>query len=213
MLATGPLNADSAGVQQPDLQLLLSGSSTEWDRAFDWLWPSVLAVVQANLGEVFASDAEDIALECVEAAVDAVRGVKSAAELKLVALGIARNKAVDFVRRRLAAKRGSGRIVPLTEGELNHSETPYAPVPSALETLNARELAALLEDLLQMLEPREMEVLTDFFVRALSYAEISKKHGLRLSTVGVLLSRTRAKLRRIMHQHPRLLKELEGFLR
>ena len=200
-------------MQTPDLDKLKQRSSHEWDLAFAWLWPNIFSVVQSRLGDCFAADVEDVAVDSLEALVDKVAGVGSVEELRLVSLGIARNKAVDFLRRQLAVKRGAGMTSSLDETEANQPEKLISSAHLPSTEPDARELAVLLRQLLGLIGLRERQLLTDFYVDSLSYSEMAEKHSIPIGSVGVLLARARDKVQKIMRNNPRLVKELEGFLR
>ena len=204
---------ETPAVQKPNLQNLKSGASAEWDLAFQWLWPSVVAVVNGKLGEGLAADVEDVALESVEALVEKVPTVRTVDELRLLALAIARNKAVDFLRRHLAAKRDVRHNCPLDVVEANAPDELALSAELQVAEVDARELAMLLQEVLELIEPRERQWLTDFFIQGLSYAQIAEKHGIAVGSVGVLLARARNKVQKLMTKNPQLLKEVGGFLR
>jgi len=47
----------------------------------------------------------------------------------------------------------------------------------------------------------------------LNYEEIARKHGLAIGSVGVYLKRGLEAIRKLGARHPKLMKELEAFLR
>src|SRR5436305_2065447 len=159
----------------PDLERLKAADPQEWDRAFDWLWPTIVVVVGSKLGLSFASEAEDVAIDAMECLVDHVPDVSSIDELKLLGVAIARNKAVDFLRRQLSIKRGSGRVESLDKrADLDSQVTPIARAEGMVD-IDTRELAQMLQDLLKKIGDAERAILTDFYVVGLTYVEISQK--------------------------------------
>jgi len=135
-------------------------------------------------------------------------------ELRLLALAIARNKAVDFLRRHLAGQtRCSPQTVRWTWVEANAPDELALSAELQVAEVDARELAMLLQEVLELIEPRERQWLTDFFIQGLSYAQIAEKHGIAVGSVGVLLARARNKVQKLMTKNPQLLKEVGGFLR
>lgn len=79
--------------------------------------------------------------------------------------------------------------------------------------MDQRELAALLGQLQESLKAEHASILSDFFLQALSYEQIAAKHGVAIGSVGVYLKRGLDVMRKSTAQDPKLLKELEAFLR
>jgi len=134
--------------------------------------------------------------------------------LKPLAASIAHHRAVSRLRNRFAQKRGSGKTESLdapTDEDRNHSE----PVSeeSLLAKLDQAELACLLRDLQRNLKPEWRAVVGDYFMSAMSQREIASQRGLPIGTVGVYLRRAQEAIRKAVERQPKLLKELEAFLR
>jgi DNA-directed RNA polymerase specialized sigma24 family protein len=89
--------------------------------------------------------------------------------------------------------------------------------PVAVETplaeLGQEELAGLLGELQRDLPTQQRAVVADFFLEGLSYEQIATTHGLAVGSVGVYLKRGLETIRRLGAGRPKLLKELEAFLR
>lgn len=194
----------------PDLLALQRGDSAAWDAAFDWLWRIAFEVAQLKLQPFLPGDIEDVAIEVMEQLVEKVRQVKHVQELKPLTASIAHNRAVSRLREHFAAKRGSGKTESL-EAIQNEDSAPCDP--SALESLDQAELAALLGQLLAQLKPEQRAIMVDFHLHGLSYEQISQKHGVPEGTIGVYLMRGLESIRRLTERHPRLVKELAAFLR
>ena len=198
----------------PDLRALQRGDPEAWDGAFRWLWPVAFAVAELKLKPFLPSDVEDVAIETLEGIVDKVCEVERVEELKPLAASIAHNLSVSRLRERFAKKRGAGQTESLealrSEGsdpfESAHGESPLA-------ALTQTELAELLAEIQSELKPDQRAVLGDFFLHGSSYEEIAQKHGLAIGSVGVYLKRGLEAIRRLGARHPKLLKELEAFLR
>ena len=201
-------------VNPPDLLVLQSGDADAWDVAFRWLWPAAFAVAQLTLQPYFPNEVEDVAIESLEELVEKIREIKSVEELKPLVASIAHHRAVSLLRERFAKKRGEGKTESLdapTGEDGNHSE----PVSeeSSLAKLDQVELACLLRDLQRNLKPEWRAVVGDYFVSALNQREIASKRGLPIGTVGVYLKRAQEVIRKEVERQPKLLKELEAFLR
>ncbi len=198
----------------PSLDSLQHGDEAAWDAAFDWLWPTAFAVAQLKLQPFAPEDIEDVAIESLEELVDKVRSVKTVEELKPLAASIAHHRAVSRLRERFAQKRGSGQVESLDQVTAGDDPGPEpATADSALARLDEQELTGLRAELGRDLKPELREILEDFFLSDLSYEQIAAKRGVALGTVGVYLKRGLEALRKAGERQPKLLKELEAFLR
>ncbi|MGB8368167.1 MAG: RNA polymerase sigma factor [Limisphaerales bacterium] len=182
----------------PDLRALQQGDEAAWDAAFDWLWPTVLAVAKLNLQSRFPSEVEDVAIESLEVLVEKVRDLKSAEELKPLAASIAHHRAVSLLRKWFATKRDKGKTesldAPAADGEIKPDP---ASLDSPLDALEQKDIAARLQKTLMALKPPLGDVLSDFFLHSLRYEEIAKKRGVAVGSVGVFLKRGLEAMRRI----------------
>ncbi len=203
-----------SGVDEPDLASLQSGDGAAWDAAFRWLWPVVFAVAQARLGQFLPADAEDVAIESLEELVEVTREVRRVEELKALAASVAHNRAVSRLREHFAQKRGAGKTESLEARQEQEGGIPeIAGEESPLAGLRRNELAGLLGELQLGLKGEQRELLSDFFLHGLSYEQLAAKRGIAIGSVGVYLKRGLEELRRVGARHPKLLKELEAFLR
>jgi RNA polymerase sigma factor (sigma-70 family) len=198
----------------PSLDSLQQGGEAAWDAAFDWLWPTAFAVAQLKLQPFVPEDIEDVAIESLEELVDKVRSVRTVEELKPLAASIAHHRAVSRLRERFAQKRGAGQVESLDKAPDDDCPPPEpAAEEGALARLDERELTGLLAEMGRELKPELRDILEDFFLSGLSYEQIAAKRGVALGTVGVYLKRGLEALRKAGERQPKLLKELEAFLR
>jgi RNA polymerase sigma factor (sigma-70 family) len=198
----------------PDLRALQRGDTDAWDEAFRWLWPTAFAVAQLKLQPYLPEDIEDVAIEALEELVEKVQHVKEVEELRPLTASIAHNLAVSRLRERFAAKRGVG-VTESLDARLEREEVSVEPAAasSQLAELGQKELAGLLGELQTELKPEQRAVLNDFLVRGLSYEQIASKHNVAVGSVGVYLKRGLEAMRKQGARHPKLLKELEAYLR
>jgi RNA polymerase sigma factor (sigma-70 family) len=201
-------------VKPPNLKDLCHGDADAWHEAFRWLWPTVKEVAQLKLSPFLPQDVEDVAIEALEELVKGVRTVKVGEELKPLAASIAHNRAVSLLRKHFAQKRGAGQTQSFEslKGTMEDSSEPAA-AKSPLDELVQAELSGLIAQLLTDLNPEQRAILNDFYLSGLSYEQIASKHGLAIDTVGVYLKRGREASCRAIKRQPKLLKELEAFLR
>jgi len=182
----------------PDLHALQQGDADVWDEAFRWLWPVVLAVAQLKLQLYFPDEAEDVAIETLEEMVPKVRDVKTVEELRPLAASIAHHRALSLLRERFAKKRAAGKIEsPEPVQAETGADYPDPAADSPLAAVERKELAEGLSRTLSELKPPQGAILTDFFLKGLSYEEIAQKHGVAKNSVGVYLKRGLETLRRI----------------
>jgi RNA polymerase sigma factor (sigma-70 family) len=198
----------------PNLLALQHGDADAWDEAFRWLWPTAFVVAQLKLQPYLPEDIEDVAIEALEELVEKVQQVKEVEELKPLTASIAHNLAVSRLRERFAAKRGVG-VTESLDARQDREEDNFELVAgnSPLAELGQLELGGLLRELQTELKPEQRAILNDFFVRGLTYEQIAAKHNVAVGSVGVYLKRGLEAMRKQGSRHPKLLKELEAFLR
>jgi RNA polymerase sigma factor (sigma-70 family) len=200
-----------------DLNSLRQGDSGSWNTVFDWLWPKALATAKSTLSPFFPSEVEDAAIEGLEELVEKVQDVETVEELRPLTGGITHNRAVSLLRERFAKKRGEGRTTSLDKptdpcDDTAHPQEPVSPTP-ALDELDQKELATLLGEVLRELKPEYRCVLQGAFLLGLTQQQTAEKCKLAPGTIGVYVQRAREAFRKILGRHPKLLKELEAYLR
>jgi RNA polymerase sigma factor (sigma-70 family) len=203
-----------AGVAFPDLRQLQQGDADAWDEAFRWLWPTAFEAVRLKLAPFVPADVEDVAMEALEELVEKVPVMERIEELKPLVASIAHHRAVSRLREYFAAKRGSGQTTSLeamVKGDGKAFDPPGAD--SAVTELDQTELATLLCELQSGLKPEQKAILNGVFVQRRSYEQIAREQGIAVGSVGVYLKRSLEVMQRLGARQPKLLKELEAFLR
>ena len=143
-----------------------------------------------------------------------VSGVKDIHGLKRLAVVVARNKAIDFLRARLAPSQGGGKVVSLDQVQAENPEAiDCQMMEPALIPLDAGEMAAALRDLMDELGAEEKALMSDFHIKKLSYSELVQLSGKPIGTIGVVLHRSLEKLKKTIARYPKLMKELKEYLR
>ncbi len=198
----------------PSLKALQQGDADAWDQAFHWLWPVAFAVAQFKLRPFLPGEIEDVAIESLEELVEKVDGLQTVEELKPLTASIAHHRAVTLLRRRFAAKRDSGLTESLdATGNDGANNGGPAATKTPITALQQNELAELLASVQADLPSELRMMLNDFFIAGLSYKEIADKYGVAIGTVGVYLKRGLEGIQYQRTRNPKLLKELEDFLR
>ena len=215
------LQADSADrvsvLDLPDLNRLQDGDPDEWNKAFDWLWPTAFAVAKNKLYKS-PDEVEDIAIQSITKLIKQVPKVRKVEELKRILAKITHDESVDYIRKQNTKKKGEGNVDSLDEllqeiGDL----IPVASVPQkslALKPLedvgdlipvasvpydsNNPDLMQLIKNLTEELNPKERLVFMEVQANGLSYEEISQKHDIPKNSVGVYLKRAYEKLRKLL---------------
>jgi len=162
----------------------------------------------------YPAEAEDVAIISMEELPAKLASVKSIEDLPRLVKTIAERRAISRWRKLTAEKRGRGEVGSL-DGALNGGEPapePASPAPD-LSTLDLDELSRLLAALAVGLKPDHKAALDDFFLKGLSYEEISRKRGWPIGTIGVYILRGLAAMRQERKEHPNLLKEAADYLR
>jgi RNA polymerase sigma factor (sigma-70 family) len=202
----------------PDLNALRNGKDDAWEQAFEWLWPTVVAVSDATLRAYFPEDVEDIAIEALEIVTKKINVITEVQDLKALSASIAHNLAVSHLRERFTEKRGAGQTRSLEALEANREamveQQNDAKPRSPLEELGAAELMHLLQTFQKELKSAEgAAIFNDFFLNQLSYKEIAKKHKVPIGTVGVVLKRGLEALRKLVDNKSSPGRELRDYLR
>ena len=201
---------NSQQVLTPDITRLQSGDPVMWETAYHFLWPVAWSVAQQRLqpDSFSPSDVEDVAVDAIKEAAEQVAQVADFAELKALTAVIAQRRAIDFVRRSLAARRSTNATESL-EGK----ENLPADTANPLGQLQAAELARFLTGLMSALPPGQRKLLFGYYVRGKTQAELARECEMPIGTVGVTLSRALDVMREELKKQPRLAKEFEEALR
>ena len=180
---------------EPDLELLKAGNKAAWDSAFDWLWPTAIAVAKGKLFEGSGA-VEDIAIESIEKLIKHVPNVKQIQELKALLAKITHDECVTFIRKNQAKKRGEGKTLSLEEMIENVGEMVLGRDLSG--NLENRDLIRLIMGLLIHMKPKERMVFKAFHTYGLNYEDISRKHRIPVGSVGVYLKRAHEALHKLL---------------
>lgn len=138
------------------LKRLADGDVDAWNEAWKCLYPIAYASAKLRVGDILSHECEDIAIETLVDIFKLGSTVNSQEELKALTVVIARNKATDRLRRRLAVKRGGKNLESLES--LDESETSEALTTDFLDELTSAELRELLTNLTLSVKKKEYRV-------------------------------------------------------
>lgn len=190
----------------PTVQSLRDGDEAAWMIVYEWLWPKALAVASNKLRFSTSTDAEDVASIALQQLVDHVEKVSATEDLLPLTLAITHNQTVQLIRYNKAEKRDVQATDSLGEFDV--------PAPSAsLSELDLQELRALIESLQKTLSPKAASVLGDFYLKGLTQREIAKRNNLALNSVGVNITRSLQRIRKVVGKNPTLMKEIQVAMR
>ena len=208
VLACGRKRLHSAGVLKPDIGSLQADDAHAWGFAFHWLWAVAWSAAERRLGNSFPHELEDVAITAIGTAAEKVGEVASFDELQALTAVISDRRALDCIRRMKAERREAGATESI-EGK----EHLASAEPGPLEEVDARDLAKLLTELAAKLQTIDRQLLLACYFDGQKQAELAKRFGIPLGTVGVKLSRALKALRNELNKHPDLLKEMLEALR
>ena len=197
------------------LHSLQRGDENAWDKAFQLLYPIVFHAACHPLAALTPAEAEDVAIEILGELARKVGSVKDWQNLRCLAATMAGRRAISHKRRATAVKRGAGHVQSL-EGLHEESGGTFEAaeqIVSRLQPGELRELSGLLQEAMAGLEPQVRELIHDFTANGTSYKELAVKYQMPIGTVGVQLARGLKKIRQVLAQKPKLLKEITLYLR
>jgi RNA polymerase sigma factor (sigma-70 family) len=161
---------------------LLAREEAAWREAFARLWPVALCAAGHVLKQ--RGDAEDAAADALADLAERTELPDSWAALEAYTAVIARRRAISLVRKRTAAKRGSGETLSLD----------FIAEEPAVETVADASLD--LSTLLAQLDPERRRIVEEHFLDGRTSEEIGSRLQLNPATVRSHLLRSVQKLRR-----------------
>ena len=172
-----------------ELESLRRGDSASWNAAYPILWQRVLSAIYAVLGHLGSHDLDNLAAEIIAEEVmpqvfapttNSFNQIRSFDDLLNVTRTIAKNRTIDFLRKRL--RRPEEVVAEI-------------PEPFFLGPVGDPAPVELLHLVLGHLEPPDPDLFRDRFEFGLTTREIALKRGLSHGTVVSRFSRAFVKLR------------------
>lgn len=195
------------------LQRLAVFDADAWEQVFPAVYPAAAESAKLRMGGALHEDWADVAMETLARLSDKIGELKSEDELKPLAVAIARNIAADKIRKHLAEKRGGDKTQSLDAlTEAGAEGLAAAAQADILEALSEKELGEILAELSSQIRKEYRVVLRDRFFEGLSYAEIARRHGIAVNSVGVYIQRGLAALKTALSRKPDIERELLNLL-
>lgn len=172
-----------------------------WRKMIAELYP--LAISIANQLLQSHTDAEDITQQALIALSEPETLQKAkicnTQQLRNFFAAIVRNKSKDFLRRKTAQRRGQGNVWNFSEME-NDDENANKPYDrptneNLLTNVENNELLDQIKEILTTLPERQQQIIDGFYLRGLTYTEISETYNIPVGSIGVYLSRALSSIR------------------
>ena len=187
-----------------------------WSEAFPKLWKIAFRCAKTASLNLSIEDAEDVAAEVLSEISIYVGKVDSYNGLQALTAAVTKRKAISFLRKKTAEKRGDARTQSIndinSDGEGFDWQIPANDSDPASD-MQVAELIIFVRNFIKTLDGKVGEVIMCFFIERQSYKEVSIKLNIPVSTVGVYLSRGIQRLKKKIEEKPDLVKQFKELLR
>jgi len=174
-----------------------AGSTAAWDQLFDLHYGPMVRYVACLIPDAVREDIDEVCQDAFLAAIRNLGAFRGGSRFQTWLFRIAANKAGDFRDRRLAAKRGGGRVaVPLDveDPRTGRKPEPVAHGASPSERVIEEEAMREVRRCLDQLGGACREILELRYFGDLDCATIGSELGLHARTVSSRLGRCLARL-------------------
>ncbi len=181
-----------------------------WREAFAELYPIAWHGAGHARWRLSDEDREEVASEALAEVARQIATLQTWREVSALTFVIARRRSISRLRSLLAQKRGSHThaTVSLEEiGDIEHA------TDGLQRSDGLSELAATLAQLVQDLGEPAATMVRAFLQEGKSYQEIADLHAKPIGTVGTVIYRAIQQLKRDVARTPKLMKELQLYLR
>jgi RNA polymerase sigma-70 factor (ECF subfamily) len=187
-----------------------------WSEAFPILWKIAFRCANSASLNLSIEEAKDVAAQAMSDISSCVGKVDSYNGLKALTASISRRKAISFLRKKTAEKRGDANTHSInainSDGEEFVLQIPANDSDPASD-MQVADLIIFVRIFVKTLDGKVGEVIVCVFIEGLSYKEVSDKLNIPVSTVGVYLSRGIQRLRKKIEEQPDLVKQFNELLR
>jgi RNA polymerase sigma factor (sigma-70 family) len=185
-------------------QFLLAKLRTGDEHAWRKVFPDLHQLASGVAYNIVLSidDAQEIAMGCLAeisrpGCIGQV-GIQTLERLRGYLVGIVRNKAKDFLRRKTAQRRGEGNVWNFSDLATEDGKSPVMDADSGDDLhaqVESREAQKQILEVLDTLPEKERILVKGFYLQGNTYQELADMHGIPTGTIGVYLSRALTKLR------------------
>ena len=181
-----------------------------WRKLLNQFYPLAMSIATSLLHS--HADAEDITQQALIAIAEPETldkaNIKNAAQLRNFLTAIVRNKSKDHLRKKTAQRRGQGNVWNFSEMETdddNRTNQPYdkATDENLLDNIENNESLDMIKETLKSLPERQQQIVEGFYLRGLTYAEISEIYDIPTGSIGVYLTRAVTKIRNLLNPEPK----------
>jgi RNA polymerase sigma-70 factor, ECF subfamily len=168
------------------------GDADAWDQLFDVHYAAVGRFIFQLSPDLIAEDVEEICQDVFLSVIKSIQSFDARSQLQTWIFRIAVNKARDFIQRRSAAKRGSGRqpvSLQADPGDNGLRIDPATTAPGPDDHLMQLEQNSLVRNALERLGEPCREIIELRYFGDLSYDEIGQALRLNQKTVSSRLSK------------------------
>ena len=187
-----------------------------WSEAYPVLHKIAFRCAKTASLNLAIEDAEDVAAQALSEISVLVGKVDSYNGLQALTAVVTNRKAISFLRKKTAEKRGDAKTQSINDinsgGEEFDWQIPANDSDPASD-MQVAELIIFVRNFIKTLDGKVGEVIMCFFIERQSYKEVSIKLNIPVSTVGVYLSRGIQRLKKKIEEKPDLVKQFKELLR
>jgi len=165
-----------------------------WEQNWSLLYATAKETAAQCLSSNFGQDIEEVAVESIEALIEARHTDLEITVARRRLVCITRRKAVDHVRYHQAQKRDVGKVTSVDSEAAGTMEPITSGSLTPLEALLLAEDGKLPGELISDLPEKRRGVLVSAFYRGLSYQEVAEKFGYHTNLIGGEISRAKTQM-------------------
>jgi RNA polymerase sigma-70 factor (ECF subfamily) len=186
-----------------------------WRKLLNQFYPLAISIATSLLHS--HADAEDITQQALIAIAEPETlekaNIQNSAQLRNFLTAIVRNKSKDHLRKKTAQRRGQGNVWNFSEMETDddtRSNQPYdkATDDNLIADIEDNESLDMIKDTLKSLPEKQQKIIEGFYLRGLTYGEISEMYDIPTGSIGVYLTRAVTKIRSLLN--PAINKQTPG---
>ena len=183
-----------------------------WEQNWSLLYATAKETAAQCLSANFGQDIEEVAVESIEALIEARHTDLEITVARRRLVCITRRKAVDHVRYHQAQKRDVAKVTSVDSETAGTMEPITSGNLTPLEALLLAEEGKILGELISDLPEKRRGVLVNVYYRGLSYQEAAEKFGYDINSIGGEISRAKTQMFNAIKKRTGLFEELVDHL-